>query len=163
MTTNILSILHYQCGFNLTAISRMSKVNPTKDTVRKWVKSGAETPQRLIDNMYIPILVEWGRMANRKDPTASLLWTAIFPHNPKPHIYHILAFRMYVPLVKLAEWSEQSDETIYQIMRYSRISKRQLRRIARRAMEISESKQFRDTTRAAQVYNALRDHKRLTD
>ncbi len=162
--TNIAKILHYECGLGLSAIGQMSKVNPTTNTVRKWVKSGADTPSRTINVMFLAILGEWGTLANQNNPASKHLWTALFPRNPRPHIYHIIIYRHYRSIDQVAEWTGLTERTIQKILRSPRITKRQLRLIAPAAQEIYVTQYNKgEYGVAGKIYLALRDHKRLSN
>jgi hypothetical protein len=114
--------------------------------------------------MFIALLGEWGTLANQGNPASKLLWTTLFPHEPKPHIYHILVHRHYKSIEQVAEWTGLTEGKIRKILKSPRITKRQLRLIAPAAQEIYVHHYNKGHNAiASRIYLALRDHKRLTD
>ena len=160
---NPLPILTRECGVKLGAIRDAL----TRGIELEELHSLALRPTIEDDRDYRALfhltMSEWG--INPTPHIRRSLWNCYFPET-RPHIFHVLVYRLQVPISTLSLQSKLSERMIQNDLRSSRIYKGHLQAVAPYATLLYESMASPRTwdgydSRSMEIYRSLRDPHRI--
>lgn len=161
MKPNPLPLLHKHCGLKIRELPDVVR-DLDSFRIHKMFQE-AMIEERYHNALRGRSLLEWGR---HKDPEARrALWQCYFPET-RPHVFHILVYRLNKSPAELSSECRLSAQQIRDDLARPRILQTHLQNIARYAMELHEVMASPNTKdgvdpRYMELYRALKDPKRI--